>query len=93
MNRKQLFKFALRQIPHSSLNLIQKPALSKQHLHFFIPHQPNIPIIQPPPQPLHLPLQKISKTLHKYPNTSPPSIPISLSQQIQPPKIHHHDLI
>ncbi|WP_313955433.1 3-oxoacyl-[acyl-carrier-protein] synthase III C-terminal domain-containing protein, partial [Staphylococcus warneri] len=66
-----------------STPLLQKPPLTSHHIHLFLPHQPNITIIQSPPLPLPIQPQKITLSLNKYPNTSPASIPLNINQQLE----------
>ena len=44
-------------------------------------------------QRLDLPVEKMSKTVHKYGNTSSASIPISLADEVESGKIKDDDLI
>ena len=44
-------------------------------------------------QRLELPVEKMSKTVHKYGNTSAASIPISLVEEIEAGKIKDDDII
>ena len=93
MNGREVFKFAVRQMGESSINVLEKAGLVKEDVDFFIPHQANIRIMEASRQRLELPVEKMSKTVHKYGNTSAASIPISLVEELEAGKIKDDDVI
>jgi 3-oxoacyl-[acyl-carrier-protein] synthase III len=93
MNGREVFKFAVRQMGESSLNVLEKAGLSKEDVDFLIPHQANIRIMEAARQRLELPEEKMSKTVHKYGNTSAASIPISIADELEAGKIKDGDLL
>lgn len=93
MNGREVFKFAVRQMGESCINVLEKAGLTKDDVDFLIPHQANIRIMEASRQRLELPVEKMSKTVHKYGNTSSASIPISLVEEIEAGKIKDDDLI
>src|SRR3954451_17086529 len=93
MNGREVFKFAVRQMAESSVHVIEKAGLTKDDVDFLIPHQANIRIMEASRQRLELPVEKMSKTVHKYGNTSAASIPISLVEEIEAGKIKDDDII
>lgn len=93
MNGREVFKFAVRQMGESSENVLVKAGLSKEDVDFLIPHQANIRIMEASRQRLNLPEEKLSKTVHKYGNTSAASIPISLVEELEAGKIKEDDVI
>jgi 3-oxoacyl-[acyl-carrier-protein] synthase III len=93
MNGREVFKFAVRQMGESSINVLEKAGLSKEDVDFLIPHQANIRIMEAARQRLELPVEKMSKTVHKYGNTSAASIPISLAEELEAGKINDGDLV
>ncbi len=93
MNGREVFKFAVRQMGESSVNVLEKAGLTKEDVDFLIPHQANIRIMEAARQRLELPVEKMSKTVHKYGNTSAASIPISMVEELEAGKIHDGDLI
>ncbi|MFS0634542.1 beta-ketoacyl-ACP synthase III [Mesobacillus foraminis] len=93
MNGREVFKFAVRQMGESSINVLEKAGLSKEDVDFLIPHQANIRIMEAARQRLELPVEKMSKTVHKYGNTSAASIPISIVEEVEAGKIKDGDLI
>ncbi len=93
MNGREVFKFAVRQMGESSINVLEKAGLSKEDVDFLIPHQANIRIMEAARQRLELPIEKMSKTVHKYGNTSAASIPISLFEELEAGKIKEDDVV
>jgi 3-oxoacyl-[acyl-carrier-protein] synthase III len=93
MNGREVFKFAVRQMGESAVNVIEKAGLVKEDVDFLIPHQANIRIMESSRQRLELPEEKMSKTVHKYGNTSAASIPISLVEELEAGKIKDGDTI
>src|SRR5699024_1370207 len=46
MNGREVFKFAVTQMPESSINVIEKAGLAKEDVDYLIPHQANIRIME-----------------------------------------------
>jgi 3-oxoacyl-[acyl-carrier-protein] synthase-3 len=93
MNGREVFKFAVRQMGESSLNVLEKAGLSKEDVDFLIPHQANIRIMEAARQRLELPEEKMSKTVTKYGNTSASSIPIAIVEELENGRIKDDDLL
>lgn len=93
MNGREVFKFAVRQMGESSINVLEKAGLKKEDVDFLIPHQANIRIMEAARQRLELPVEKMSVTVDKYGNTSASSIPIALVEEVENGKIKDDDLI
>ncbi|MBM7659769.1 3-oxoacyl-[acyl-carrier-protein] synthase-3 [Bacillus mesophilus] len=93
MNGREVFKFAVRQMGESSLNVLEKAGLSKEDVDFLIPHQANIRIMEAARQRLELPEEKMAKTVGKYGNTSASSIPIAIVEELEKGRIKDNDLL
>ena len=93
MNGREVFKFAVRQMGESAENVIQKAGLTKEDVDFLVPHQANIRIMESSRERLGLPVEKMSKTIHKYGNTSAASIPISLVDDLAEGNVKEDDVI
>ncbi|MFQ6389675.1 beta-ketoacyl-ACP synthase III [Priestia aryabhattai] len=93
MNGREVFKFAVRQMGESAVNVIEKAGLTKEDVDFLVPHQANIRIMEAARQRLDLPEEKMSKTIQYYGNTSAASIPISIVHELEAGKIQDDDLI
>ncbi|KAA0546503.1 ketoacyl-ACP synthase III [Bacillus sp. BGMRC 2118] len=93
MNGREVFKFAVRQMGDSCINVLEKAGLGKEDVDFLIPHQANIRIMEAARQRLELPIEKMSVTVDKYGNTSASSIPIALVEELENGKVKDDDLI
>lgn len=93
MNGREVFKFAVRQMGESAVNVLEKAGLSKSDVDMLVPHQANIRIMEASRQRLELPEEKMSKTVHKYGNTSAASIPIAIVEELEAGKIKDDDVI
>ncbi|MBB5174827.1 beta-ketoacyl-ACP synthase III [Texcoconibacillus texcoconensis] len=93
MNGREVFKFAVRQMGESSLNVLEKAGLTKDDCDFLVPHQANIRIMEAARERLELPIEKMSKTVNKYGNTSSASIPLSLMDDLKHGKIEDGDVV
>ncbi|SER94645.1 beta-ketoacyl-ACP synthase III [Salipaludibacillus aurantiacus] len=93
MNGREVFKFAVRQMGESSLNVVKKAGLTKEDVDFLIPHQANIRIMESARQRLDLPVEKMSMTVNKYGNTSSASIPLSMVHELDQGKIKEGDVV
>jgi len=93
MNGREVFKFAVRQMGESCINVLEKAGLTKDDVDFLIPHQANIRIMEASRQRLELPVEKMSKTINKYGNTSAASIPISMVEDLEEGRIKDDDII
>lgn len=93
MNGREVFKFAVRQMPESSVNVVEKVGLNKEDVDYLIPHQANIRIMEAARQKLGIDEDKMAKTIKKYGNNSSASIPIALSESVENGKIKDNDLI
>ncbi|PYZ93526.1 3-oxoacyl-ACP synthase [Salipaludibacillus keqinensis] len=93
MNGREVFKFAVRQMGESAMNVVHKAGLTKEDVDFLIPHQANIRIMEAARQRLDLPVEKMSMTVDRYGNTSSASIPLSLVYELENDKIKDGDLL
>ncbi|ARD49107.1 beta-ketoacyl-ACP synthase III [Sporosarcina sp. P33] len=93
MNGREVFKFAVRQMGESAVSVAEKAGLTKDDVDYLIPHQANIRIMEASRERLGLPIEKMSKTVHKYGNTSAASIPISLTDDLAEGRVKDDDII
>lgn len=93
MNGREVFKFAVRQMPESSLSVVTKAGLKPEDVDFLVPHQANIRIIDAARERLGLDRDKVSITVNKHGNTSAASIPLALFSEIESGKIKAGDII
>jgi 3-oxoacyl-[acyl-carrier-protein] synthase-3 len=93
MNGREVFKFAVRQMGESAINVLDKAGLTKQDVSLLIPHQANIRIMEAARLRLELPNEKMTKTVHKYGNTSSASIPVAIVEELEAGNIKDDDLL
>ncbi|MCM3711183.1 beta-ketoacyl-ACP synthase III [Sporosarcina luteola] len=93
MNGREVFKFAVRQMGESAVSVTEKAGLTTNDVDYLIPHQANIRIMEASRERLGLPIEKMSKSVHKYGNTSAASIPISLYDDLQEGRVKDDDII
>lgn len=93
MNGREVFKFAVRQMGESAVSVTEKAGLTTEDVDYLIPHQANIRIMEASRERLGLPIEKMSKSVHKYGNTSAASIPISLCDDLQEGRVKDDDII
>ncbi|MDW0117006.1 beta-ketoacyl-ACP synthase III [Sporosarcina thermotolerans] len=93
MNGREVFKFAVRQMGESAVNVTEKAGLTTEDVDYLVPHQANIRIMESSRERLGLPVEKMSKSVHKYGNTSAASIPISLVDDLQEGRVKDDDIV
>ncbi|WP_347861186.1 beta-ketoacyl-ACP synthase III [Salimicrobium sp. PL1-032A] len=93
MNGREVFKFAVRQMPESSVNVVKKIGLKEEDVDFLVPHQANIRIMEAARERLGIPAEKMSTAIKRYGNTSSASIPVALSEEVKAGKIKAGDLV
>lgn len=93
MNGREVFKFAVRQMGESALNVLEKAGFTQEDVDYLVPHQANTRIMEAARERLALPEEKMSRTIQKYGNTSAASIGISLVDDLENGKIKDDDLL
>jgi 3-oxoacyl-[acyl-carrier-protein] synthase-3 len=88
MNGKEVYKFAVTNVPRSTAQVLAQAGLCLEDVDLFIPHQANIRIIRSAAEALGLPLGRIFTNVDKYGNTSAASIPIALCEAIESGLVH-----
>lgn len=93
MNGREVFKFAVKQMPESSVKVIEKIGYNKEDVDYLIPHQANIRIMEAARRRLGIPKERMASSIHKYGNNSSASIPIALYEAVQNGSVKDNDLI
>jgi 3-oxoacyl-[acyl-carrier-protein] synthase-3 len=93
MNGREVYKFAVRQMGESCVQVLEKAGLQKEDVDFLLPHQANIRIMEAARQRLNLPKEKMSVTINQFGNTSAASIPITFVEELEAGKIKEDDLV
>lgn len=91
MNGREVFKFAVRQMGESSVNVTEKAGFSNEDIDMLVPHQANIRIMDAARERMNLPEEKMSSTVALYGNTSAASIPLSIQHELDNGKIKSGD--
>lgn len=93
MDGSEVFKFAVRIMGKATLEVLEKAGLTLDDVHFMVPHQANIRIIEAASKRLKLPIDRIYVNLHRYGNMSAASIPVALDEAVREGRIKKNDNI
>lgn len=93
MNGREVFKFAVKQMPESSIEVIKKAGLTKEDVDYLIPHQANIRIMEAARKRLEIPEDKMAATIRKYGNNSSASVPIALCESVEEGRVKEDDVV
>ncbi|GLO65651.1 MULTISPECIES: beta-ketoacyl-ACP synthase III [Oceanobacillus] len=93
MNGREVYKFAVRQMPDSTIKVIEQLGLSRDDVDYLVPHQANIRIMEAARERLGISEDKMAKSIEKFGNNSSASIPMALSEAVKEGKIKDNDLI
>ncbi|MBC7326432.1 MAG: ketoacyl-ACP synthase III, partial [Moorella sp. (in: Bacteria)] len=91
MNGREIFKFAVKVLEESCLNVLAAANLTRQELDYLIPHQANARIIEAAVKRLNFPLAKVAVNIDRYGNTSSATIPLALFEALTQEKIKNGD--
>lgn len=91
MNGRQVFKFATRVLPKSTLKVLENAGMTLDDVDLLIPHQANARIIDLAVRRLGIDKEKVFVNLHKYGNTSAASIPVALIEALEEGRIKEGD--
>lgn len=93
MNGKEVFKFAVRRMEETSIAVIEKANLTKNDVHFLVPHQANQRIIDAARNRLELHEDKVVVNLDRFGNMSSASIPVALDEAVRDKRIKQGDIV
>lgn len=93
MKGNEVFKVAVKEMKHSTINALTRGNLSVEDVNLFIPHQANIRIIAAVARVLGIRKDKIFLNLQKYGNTSAASVVIALDEAIKEERIKNGDIV
>ncbi len=93
MNGREVFKFAVRQMGDSCMDVLHKANLTKEDIDLLVPHQANIRIIEASRERLALPKEKVAYTIQKYGNSSAASVPVALDEYARVGKLKDGDIV
>ena len=93
MNGKEVYKFAVREVPLIIEDLIKKTNYSSEKIDWLLLHQANQRILDAVGERLNFSKEKILSNLSNYGNTSAATIPLMLDEAIRNKKIKQNDTI
>lgn len=93
MNGREVYKFAVTQMPESSIDVIEKAGYTKEDVDYLIPHQANIRIMDAARKRLGISEEKMAKTIRKYGNNSSASVPIALCESVEEGNVKENDIV
>ncbi|EYU42405.1 hypothetical protein ABFS82_10G136600 [Erythranthe guttata] len=89
MNGKEVFRFAVRVVPHSIELALEKAGLTGSNIDWLLLHQANQRIIDAVATRLKLPSERVISNLANYGNTSAASIPLALDEAVRSGKVQN----
>ena len=93
MHGRDIFKYAVRSMAESCTHVLKQAGLSISDIHWFIPHQANIRIIESVAKQLAFPMKKVITNIENTGNTSAGSIPIALDEAILKNQVQRGQMI
>ena len=87
MDGKEVFKHAVRRMEQACIFSLNQAGLKEEDVHYLIPHQANIRIIEALAKRFNLPIERVYITIHKYGNTSASSLGIALDEFLRTGKM------
>lgn len=91
MNGREVFKFAVRILPQSGAQALEKSSLSIDDIKWIVPHQANIRIVQSAAERFGVPEERFIVNLDRYGNTSAASVPLAIAEAAADGRIVHGD--
>uniref|UniRef100_UPI0030034AAE beta-ketoacyl-acyl carrier protein synthase III n=1 Tax=Anunuuluaehu liula TaxID=3049639 RepID=UPI0030034AAE len=93
MNGKEVYKFAVSQVPISILQCLNSLNISTEDINWLLLHQANERILHAVANRLSINSNKLISNLSKYGNTSAASIPLALDEALEKQQIKYNDTI
>jgi 3-oxoacyl-[acyl-carrier-protein] synthase-3 len=87
MDGQAVFKFAVRVLGDTAVELMDAAGLPMSALDWLVPHQANIRILQTTARRLDLPMEKVVITVASHGNTSAASVPLALDTAMRDGRI------
>jgi len=93
MKGKEVWEQAIKVLPVSIKNILDKSNTKISEVNMLIPHQPSINILKIVANEVGLPISKVKTVMHKYANIAGASVPIALDDAIANNEIKKNDII
>ncbi|MEH7116281.1 ketoacyl-ACP synthase III [Neobacillus vireti] len=92
-NGREVFRWAVRSVPASVRQILNKTQLSLDKVDWFVPHSANLRIIEPICEKLEYPMEKTLYSMTNFGNTSAATIPLALDLGIRDGKVKYGDKV
>ena len=93
MAGSEVFKVAVKTLGNVASQALESAGIGHSELHWLVPHQANIRIIQATAKRLGLPMEKVILTVQDHGNTSAASVPLALDVGIRDGRIQPGQLV
>lgn len=93
MDGREVFKFAVRIMEKSALEVIKGAGYGLEDIDYMVPHQANIRIIEAAAKRINLSMDKVYVNLNNYGNMSAASVPVALDEAAKKGKIKMGDTV
>jgi len=93
MDGQAVFKFAVRVLGDTAIELMDAAKLPMSALDWLVPHQANVRILQSTARRLDLPMDKVVVTVADHGNTSAASVPLALDLAVRDGRIRRGQLV
>ena len=93
MKGNEVYKVAVNTLEHLVTETLNANGITKDQLHWLIPHQANIRIIEAIAKRLALPMTKVIVTINTQGNTSAASVPLALDTAIRDGRVQRGQLL
>ena len=93
MEGNEVFKIAVNKLSEVAEETLTDCNMTSEDIHWMVPHQANIRIINAIAKRIKLPLDKVILTLDKHGNTSAASIPLALDTGVRDGRIKNGDTL
>ncbi|MGM7683222.1 3-oxoacyl-ACP synthase III family protein [Cytobacillus sp. Hm23] len=94
MDGRAVFEFAVDKLPKAINKVLEVSKLNLEEVDYIVPHQSNLRIMEQGMKALGFPMEKVhTKTIQYYGNSSAPTIPIGLHEELKEGNIKDGDLI
>jgi 3-oxoacyl-[acyl-carrier-protein] synthase-3 len=93
MDGQAVFKFAVRVLGDTAIELMDAAKLPMTALDWLVPHQANVRILQSTARRLDLPMDKVVVTVADHGNTSAASVPLALDLAVRDGRIRRGQIV
>jgi 3-oxoacyl-[acyl-carrier-protein] synthase-3 len=93
MDGRNVFKNAIVRMPEAVEAGLKRNGLTIEDVALLIPHQANDRISQMVARSLKIPIEKVSRNIEHYGNTTSASIPIALDEAVKDGRLKRNDIV